>query len=106
MKEYRLYDLAKIIRSKNSGPFAVTLDVLFDDPKCYQIIKAQNIITRERVAQLYGLELEHITELVFYDPALGFKVTYDRKISSGTAGDTDVYGAQQHVPLGNLTVRM
>ena len=28
----RLYDLAKVLRSKNSGPFAVTLDVLFDDP--------------------------------------------------------------------------
>ena len=31
MKECRLYDIAKVIRSKNSGPFQITLDVLFED---------------------------------------------------------------------------
>ena len=30
MAEKKLYDIAKIIRSKNSGPFEITLDVLFD----------------------------------------------------------------------------
>ncbi len=45
-----------------------------------------------------------ITQLVFFDAALGFKITFDRKISSGTCLDTDVYGAQQHAPLGELMV--
>lgn len=34
-----LYDVAKVIRSKNAGPFAVTLDVLFDSPEIYQKVK-------------------------------------------------------------------
>ena len=29
MKKVRLYDLAQVIRSKNSGPFQTTLDVIF-----------------------------------------------------------------------------
>jgi hypothetical protein len=39
---------------------------------------------------------------VFFDTALGFKVTFDREISSGTCFDRDVYGAQQHMPLGQM----
>ena len=31
----KLYELAHVLRSKNSGPFAVTLDILFDDPAVY-----------------------------------------------------------------------
>ena len=49
MKKVRLYDLAQVIRSKNSGPFQTTLDVIFDDPELYMQIKASGQITPERV---------------------------------------------------------
>ena len=35
----KLYELAHVLRSKNSGPFAVTLDILFDDPAVYERVK-------------------------------------------------------------------
>lgn len=100
----RLYEAAKVIRSKNSGPFSITLDVLFDDPEVYERVKKDRVITREVISRLYGLSPEMITQLVYFDPAMGIKVTFDRKISSGTSFDTDVYGAQQHAPLGELMV--
>lgn len=100
----RLYDLAKVIRSKNSGPFSITLDALFEEKEVYEAVKRSGVITRERIAALYGLSPEMITQLVFFDAAQGFKVTFDRKISSGTCLDSDVYGAQQHVPLGELRI--
>ena len=56
MAEYRLYDLAKVIRSKNSGPFQTTLDVLFDDEKIYKKIKESGLITRKHIAMLYKME--------------------------------------------------
>ena len=104
MAEKRLYDLAKVIRSKNSGPFSITLDALFSDAKVYYGIKKSGVITREEIAEIYQLKPQMITQLVFFDAALGFKITFDRKISSGTCLDTDVYGAQQHAPLGELMV--
>ncbi len=106
MAKVKLYDAAKIIRSKNSGPFSVTLDALFDNGEVYRRIRDSKVITRERIAKIYQLEPEMITELVFFDAAQGFKITYDRKISSGTCFDSDVYGAQQHVPLGNMEVEL
>ena len=100
----KLYDAAKVIRSKNSGPFSITLDVLFDDPKRYEQVKGMGLITKKTVAGLYHIEEDAITQIVFFDAALGFKITFDRKISSGTCLDTDVYGAQQHLPLGELEI--
>lgn len=104
MAEAKLYDLASVIRSKNSGPFSITLDVLFDNREIYEKVKKSGIITKQRIAGLYKIREQAITQLVFFDAALGFKVTFDRKISSGTCYDTDVYGAQQHVPLGGITI--
>ena len=99
-----LYDIAKVIRSKNAGPFSITLDVLFDNEQIYRNIKQANLINRPLIAKLYHISEESITELVYFDQAMGIKVTYDRKISSGTIGDRDVYGAQQHAPLMLLEV--
>lgn len=104
MAECKLYDLARVIRSKNSGPFQTTLDVLFDDPEIYAKVKSSGLITRDNIAALYKMEKERIQELVFFDTALGFKITYDRSISSGTCGERDVYGAQQHAPLAELRI--
>lgn len=98
----KLVEVAKILRSKNAGPFEITLDVLFDDKEIYDQIKSVGVITKEKVAEIYNLSLEDIHHLVYFDQALGIKITIARKISSGSPGDRDVYGAQQHIPLMNL----
>ncbi|KGR76795.1 DUF4387 domain-containing protein [Ureibacillus sinduriensis] len=98
----KLVEVAKILRSKNAGPFEITLDVLFDDKEIYDQIKNGGVITKEKVAKIYHLSIEDIHHLVYFDQALGIKITMARKISSGSPGDRDVYGAQQHVPLMNL----
>ena len=47
-----LKDLAKVLRSKNSGPFQITIDVLFDDIKNYQRVKDTDIFTKSYVFSL------------------------------------------------------
>jgi len=106
MAQKRLYDLAKVIRSKNSGPFQITLDVLFDNRRLYVYVKDSGAVTAGRIAALYDFPPQRIQSIVFFDTALGFKITFDREISSGTCGDRDVYGAQQHIPLAELRVGM
>ena len=104
MCERTLYDAAKVLRSKNSGPFAVTLDVLFDDAALYRQVKDKNLLNRQRVAALYGLDPAEVSEPVYFDNALGVKITLTRQVSSGSPLDTDVYGAQQHAPLMGVVV--
>jgi hypothetical protein len=100
----RLMDLAKVLRSKNSGPFEITLDVLFDDLGAYERVKGSGVLTKTALARLYNLPEDAITQLVFFDSAMGVKATFLRRISSGTVGDRDVYGAQQHAPLMALEI--
>lgn len=100
----KLYDAAAVLRSKNSGPFEITVDALFTDPAIYYKIKDSGVINKEVVSRLYNIEQESIMHIVFFDQALGFKITFARKVSSGTFLDRDVYGAQQHAPLMELEV--
>ena len=95
----KLVELAKVLRSKNSGPFQITLDVLFDSRENYERVVRSGVINRENICRAYNLQDKDITEMVFFDSAMGIKVTFNRKISSGSAFDRDVYGAQQHAPL-------
>ena len=92
--KYKLIDVASVIRSKNSGPYELTFDVIFKDFDMYNKVKAAKAIDEKAFCRLYN-----IIKLVYFDPAKAVKVTIVRPIPSGALGETDVYGAQQHVPL-------
>jgi hypothetical protein len=94
----RLDQIARVIRSKNAGPFCVTLDMLFGDPAAYRRVVDSGEITREKMAALYGQPLENVQ--VYHHPtALAMKVSIVRPVPAGSVADTDLYGAQQHVLL-------
>ncbi|KIL42454.1 acyl-CoA synthetase [Gordoniibacillus kamchatkensis] len=98
----KLGEAAAVLRSKNSGPFEITVDALFADPALYYKIKDSGVINKALVSKLYNIAPERIAHIVFFDQALGFKITFARTVSSGTFLDRDVYGAQQHAPLLEL----
>ena len=100
----RLVDLAKVLRSKNSGPFQITLDILFDNQDSYHRVADSGVICVENICRLYHLEPQNICNIVYFEKGLGIKITYDRPVSSGTCGDRDVYGAQQHAPLMDILI--
>lgn len=95
----KLTDIADIIRSKNSGPYELTLDILFKDFPTFEKVCAANILSPETVCRLYHIEPEDIINIVAFKPAKAIKITIKRPICSGDLGETDVYGAQQHAPL-------
>ena len=100
----KLFDMAHVLRSKNSGPFAVTLDILFDDREKYERGKKSGKITPASIAALYHVPVENITDFAVYDPGMGIKITFLRDTPSGTVADRDVYGAQQHAPLMDIDI--
>lgn len=103
-KKILLYELAKILRSKNAGPFELTLDIIFDTVNNYELVKESGVINEELICTLYKIQPESIKNIVFFDAALGIKITMERPVDSGSVGDTDVYGAQQHAPLINVEI--
>lgn len=91
--------VAEYVRSKNAGPFRLTLDILFKSRAVYDHVRETGQITPDLVAGLYRLPLGDITDFVHFDPGKAIKITLRRPVSSGAPADTDVYGAQQHAPL-------
>ena len=100
----RLYDLAKVLRSKNAGPFELTLDIMFDDEEKYQAVKRSGVINKDLVCRLYRVPPEDVYYVVSFDAARAIKITIKRPVASGGIGDTDVYGAQQHAPLIDVMI--
>ena len=92
-------DVAQFVTSKNAGPFLLTLDVVFADADTYRAFKALRPLDRHVIAGLYNIPETDVLKIVEFDPAYAVKVTLRRPIGSGALGETDVYGAQQHVPL-------
>jgi hypothetical protein len=99
----RLKDIAKACKSKNAGPFHVTLDIMFDDAALFERVRRTGTIRAELIASLYGVPLDQV-QFTEYPPALAWKATIPRRIPSGAIGDTDIYGAQQHAPLLDIDV--
>lgn len=104
MKTVPLTGLAQVIRSKNAGPYELTLDIIFTRAADYERLKRSGFFTRELFAGLYSTVPERITGIVFFDAASAVKVTMLRPRPAGDPGETDVYGAQQHAPLLGLEV--
>lgn len=99
-----LSSVASIIRSKNAGPFRITLDIVFPDQATYQRIKKSGLINPALINTLYRLEPGQLTDFVEFDPGCAIKATFRRSVSAGSVGDADVYGAQQHAPLLNIRI--
>lgn len=104
MKGIPIRELATVIRSKNSGPFELTFDLIFRDRDTYRQIKESGFFTPELFARLYGIPVQDVVSLVEFDPANAIKCTIKRPRGAGDIGETDVYGAQQHAPLLTLKI--
>ena len=100
----KIVDLAKVIRSKNAGPFELTFDIMFDDATLYEKVKKSGVITSKLIARLYNISHNEVLVCRPYDPALAFKITIRRPIGSGDLMESDVYGCQQHVPLTTIEI--
>jgi hypothetical protein len=90
--------VARVCKSKNAGPFELTIDVVFEDADTFRRVKATGVLCTALFARLYGVPEQHVL-FTPYDAAFAFKATIPRLVPAGEFGDTDVYGCQQHAPL-------
>ena len=95
----KLTDITNIIRSKNAGPYELTFDIMFKTEEDYKKVAEAGLINEALICELYKISPEDVLGIVNFAPANAIKATIRRPIPSGSLGDTDVYGAQQHAPL-------
>ena len=98
-----LASLARLIRSKNAGPFVLTFDIMFDDEERYRRVRDSGMLTRERIAQIYGLPPQQV-QFFLCDHALAIKASIPRPVTQGDVGDADGHGGQQYAPLMDIEI--
>jgi hypothetical protein len=99
----QLHELARLIRSKNAGPFELTIDVMFNDRESYERVVSSDIINAEKMARLYHVDPTDV-RLFRADVALAIKISLPRPMPSGSLQDTDIFGGQFHSPIVRLEI--
>jgi len=87
-----------LIRSKDAGPFMLTLDLFFTDGDARRAFVSSGVFSAERIGELYGVDPAQVQvfELADID---ALKISFPRPVASGEFGDTDITGGQQYAIL-------
>ncbi|MGX1494805.1 MULTISPECIES: DUF4387 domain-containing protein [Streptomyces] len=98
-----LGDLAHEVRSKNAGPFWVTMELFMRDEDGYRVAADETFLNEGTVARLYQLDEADVQ--LFRIPSLKVvKISFPRPVGQASLRDRDVHSGQHHVPLALLPV--
>jgi hypothetical protein len=100
----RLKEVCRYVRSKNAGPFWVTVDLFFDSAEAYAQYHGDLAISAENIAAIYGVDAALVKR--FEVKSLNMvKISYPRTTPQGGVLERDMHSGQQFVPLLDLQLR-
>jgi len=92
----RLGDAVQMVRSKNAGPFMVTVDVFCGTDGAFQRVNAA--LSTRAVGRLYRVDPERVGRYELPEIRV-VKFSFPRPVPQGSRGDRDMHGAQWAVLL-------
>ncbi|MEC3860694.1 DUF4387 family protein [Mesobacterium sp. TK19101] len=87
------------VRSKNAGPFWVTVDIFCGDAD--RFAEVRQAITSDRVADLYKVPLDSLKRFDIAELSV-IKFSFPRPVPQASPRDRDQHGAQYAVLLEEL----
>ena len=97
----RLREVCRHVRSKNAGPFWVTVDIFFVDRAAFDRYHDHPALSGERFSTLFGNDPATLRRTPV--AALNVvKLSYPRPRAQGWAGERDMHSGQQYVRLMNI----
>jgi hypothetical protein len=98
-----LGEIALVVRSKNAGPFWITLDVFFRSDADFAYVRDSHVLTAEKIGELYGVDPAQVKR--FELPEIrAMKFSMPRPVVAGSFEDRDLHAGQQHVPLALVPI--
>jgi len=89
------------VRSKNAGPFWLTMDLFCDNETSYNRLVRSPNLSKSTIAKIYQIPETGIN--IFYLPNLRVvKISFPRMVVQGSPFDRDMHGGQQYIPLLDL----
>lgn len=87
----KLQDQVLKVRSKNAGPFWVTIDIFCGSRDAFDRVVPR--LDTARIAALYGTDLQLVKRFDITDLRV-VKISIPRPVIQGSATDRDMHGAQ------------
>ncbi|MFT3964000.1 DUF4387 domain-containing protein [Propionivibrio sp.] len=99
----KVSEVCRHVRSKNAGPFWITLDLWFPDRASFDRYSTSPALQPAAIGALYGADPEQIK--FFPVPNLCVvKISYPRARAQGGVMERDMHGGQQFVRLLDVTL--
>ena len=91
----KLHEVTQLIRSKNAGPFMMTIDIIFPDQETYFQVLETGAMDVDKVAERLQVNPELLKR---YELPLANAIKYSmpREVPCGDFLDEDLYGCQYH----------
>jgi hypothetical protein len=94
----RVADVCAHVRSKNAGPFWITIDLMFLDRTLFDRYVESAALQSVAIGRLFDVDVAQVKR--FPVPDLGvLKISYPRRKPQGGAIERDMHGGQQYVRL-------
>ncbi len=98
-----LGEIASVLRSKNAGPFWITIDVFLPDRTSYERAICSPVTDPDALGRLYAVDREQVRVFLLPD-LMAIKVSFPRPNTQGSRAERDMHAGQQYVPLLALEV--
>jgi hypothetical protein len=97
----KLKEVCRHIRSKNAGPFWVTVDLFFDGAEQYRRYRNCDVLAAETFATLYDTDPTFVKRFSI-DRLNTIKISFVRTSAQGGVVERDMHSGQQYVRLLEL----
>jgi Domain of unknown function (DUF4387) len=94
----KVRDVCRHVRSKNAGPFWVTIDLFFDGHDNYLRYNQSEALGTAAIARLYGADPARVKRVPVESLAM-VKISYPRTSPQGGIVERDMHSGQQFVRL-------
>lgn len=96
-------NLSKYVRSKNAGPFWITIDIFFDDLESYEKVAESPKINAKIFADMFKTEEARVK--IFRLPQIKvIKISVPRIVPQGGPAEFDMHAGQQYIPVLDMEV--
>jgi hypothetical protein len=99
----RLRDVCRHVRSKNAGPYWITVDVFFRDREAFDRYADVPALTASAIAALFETDKVSVKRFVVPELAV-LKLSFPRGAPQGGVVERDMHGGQQYVRLLDIEV--
>lgn len=94
----KLRDITRNVRSKNAGPFWVTIDICFDGPDSFNAYHNSSAIDAVAIGSAFGVDPAFVKHFPVPDLSV-LKISYPRQNPQGGVVERDMHCGQQYARL-------